>query len=69
MGEFSTVGSATVRARIAALQKKYGFSWDGSLFRDQDPDAFTARISLRRIPALAREAGVVKIELLSGYAS
>ena len=84
-------GSATMYVRVAAtaseredlvsrvreLQQRYGFSWDGSVFQDQDQashlsgfDDFAIRIALdrRAIPELAREAGVVKVVLSGRYA-
>jgi hypothetical protein len=62
--------------RIEALREKYGFSWDGSLFRDHvhDPapgfDYFVIRISLHRTDtgALSREPNVIKVEPISAYA-
>jgi hypothetical protein len=59
--------------RIEALQKRYGFSWDHSVFRERSTpspgvDDVAIRIALRRdeIASLAREAGVVRVEPISG---
>jgi hypothetical protein len=64
-----------VVARVRELQQRYGFSWDGSVCQAQAShpsgfDDFAIRIALdrREVPALSREAGVVKVVSIGGYA-
>jgi hypothetical protein len=66
-----------LHARTEALQKKYEFSWDGSLSQDRGPDSpsprsdyFAIRISLHRsdLESLSREAGILRVEPISGNA-
>jgi hypothetical protein len=64
-----------VIARVSELQQRYGFSWDGSVCQAQTShpsgfDDFAIRIALdrRTIRALSREAGVVKVVSIGGYA-
>jgi hypothetical protein len=63
-----------VIGRVRELQQRYGFSWDGSVCQTQTSrpsgfDDFAIRIALdrREIPALSREAGVVKVVSIGGY--
>jgi hypothetical protein len=60
--------------RIASLEKKYDFSWDGYLFREpgSNPPSMRSdgiRISLHKteIAALSREPGVVKVEPIQAF--
>ena len=61
--------------RVRELQQRYGFSWDGSVWPAEAShpsgfDDFAIRIALdrRAIPELSREAGVVKVVSIGGYA-
>jgi hypothetical protein len=68
--------------RIEMLQKKYGASWDGQIFRDRGlmlrsagpPSAVSDDVTIRMsfhstdLPALSRESGVTKVETIPARA-
>lgn len=71
----STTEKEDLVAHIQNLEKRYEFVWDGSVLQDIAPnpapgsDYTVIRILLHRsdIPALSREANVVKVERISYY--
>jgi hypothetical protein len=73
--DVSTTEREDLVAHIQSLEKRYEFAWDGSVLQDKAPNPapgsdYTAiRILLHRsdIPALSREASVVKVERISYY--